>query len=878
MNKKEIYYKFIFPTYDNLSGLDSDPRPTSDGANQINEVRALCRACPERVITYDRLSQTLKNYVDKYLEIPKYFNLRNYWDSYPCQEGGMSLMVSHTPEVGGDFGGFTKFKASDNKIIYCSLMVSSGDFFYSWCLPEEVIVKSKLRDEVVRGRFHSNWYFNNDERVVYNNNNYGVVKKLRTDYPELYHGSGNDKVEYTAEEYINAGYPEGRGYPSAMNPHFGQEKRIFVQHYFAYPGFHYVYQATPKSYINFRDTSNNIYQTSDVYYRDSNGHIYHQVNYFDESGAVIPDVSNVSYTTENIINTDNAQDTIKNVQKIPANGNCGYFTESDNTPVTRYKYPYKDKAVHTREDSSHNLHYYIVLTAPLSTGVTELEVMPYFNVEEYKELTEDLKRDFIDLEVTRRILHYGDTGYENIQSSSTSNIPIIINPVDISFNNGHPSQDLSSFLTKTKGDPDYLSPLHPDRSSNNTVLSYEPPQEYIDRPPLQIPYNLLRYTLNDRPPFSDCETVLIMWVANSDPLAKAQDGITDVIPDGDIAKLHNLNWQQYAIPVSIRCCFKDDSCNTSRFLVVYPHGKTSVVDDEYMFHFRCAEKYKKNYFKEAMYLQDLIKYSNDYIITYQHKYYYNNGFDIQKYLFNEVQSAFKELYVKKAYVSGSYNRENQIYYIKVDNQSGNVYHIDTNLNICFAKGESGSDIFVPSEVLTRDKYSKWDFDDTYYGINNDWYINDDQFIALFDAQYKNNGSRVFTEVSGLLTLERSSDLRSFLRTIYSTDSFTWNDIYISSLGISPTNQVNNDSLKLSGKPTGNIILLTLGVLDGYINIGGTTYGCTKNQKIVVGFKNVFDYTYDGYHHFHYNSSTNQYELDDSTREYTVYIVNYPQIL
>lgn len=874
MNKQEIFYKFLFPTYDSISGLDSDPIPTSDGTDQISEVRALCKACPERVITYDRLNPTLKKYVDEYLKIPKYFNLRNYWDSYPCQEGGMSLMVSHTPEVGGDFGGYTKFKSTDNKTVYCSLMVSSGDFYYNWCLPEEVIAKSKLRDEVVRNRFHSNWYFNDDERVLYNNVNYGVVRKLKTDYPKLYHGSGDDKVEYTAEEYINEGYPEGRGYASAMNPHFGQEKRIFVQHYFSYPGFHYVYQGTAKSYINFRDANNNIYQASDVYYKDHNGNIYHQANYFDERGAVIPDVSNASYTTENIINSDNEAYTIKNVQKIPVDGSCGYFVEGTDTHVTRYKYYYQDKLVHTRKDSSDNTHYYIILSTPLPNGVTELEVIPYFNVEEYRELSEDLKRDFINLEVTRRILHHGDTGYENIQSSSTSDIPSIINPVDLRFNGGHPTQDLSDFLAKTKGDPDYLSPLHPDRSSNNTVLSFEPPQEYIDRPPLQIPYNLLRYALNDRPPFSDCETVLIMWVADSDPLAKESDGTTDVIPDGDIAELHNLNWQQYAIPVSIRCCFKDDSCNTSRFLVVYPHGHTSAVDDDYMFHFRCAEKYKISNFKEAMYLKDLIKYSNDYIITYQHKEYYNKGFDIQKYLFNEVQSAFKELYVKKAYVSGSYNRENQIYYIKVDNQNNNVYHIDTNLDICFAKGESSAVIFEPSEVLTRDKYEKWDFDDTSFGIDNDWYINDDQFIALFDAQYKNNGNRVFTEVSGLLTLERSSDLRAFLRTIYSANTSTWNDIYISSLGVSPTNQINNDSVKLSGKPKGNVILLTLGVLDGYINIGGTTYGSTKNHKIVVGLKNVFDYTYDGYHHFQYNSSTNQYELDDSTREYTAYIMDY----
>ena len=115
--KKEIYYKFIFPDYDSLSGSDSDPIPTSDGVDQVGEVRALCRACPSRVITYDQLTaenpidiyrdginswtstkkNSIKKYIDEYLKIPKYFNLRNYWDANACQEGGMSLMVSDSP-------------------------------------------------------------------------------------------------------------------------------------------------------------------------------------------------------------------------------------------------------------------------------------------------------------------------------------------------------------------------------------------------------------------------------------------------------------------------------------------------------------------------------------------------------------------------------------------------------------------------------------------------------------------------------------------------------------------------------------------------------------------------------------------------------------
>ena len=98
MNKTEVYYKFIFPTYESLSKKTGSQTVTSDGVDQIGEVKALCDACPDRVITYDRLNSTLKGYVDKYVSLPKYFNLRNYWDANPCQEGGMSLIVSHTPE------------------------------------------------------------------------------------------------------------------------------------------------------------------------------------------------------------------------------------------------------------------------------------------------------------------------------------------------------------------------------------------------------------------------------------------------------------------------------------------------------------------------------------------------------------------------------------------------------------------------------------------------------------------------------------------------------------------------------------------------------------------------------------------------------------
>ncbi len=940
--KKEIYYKFIFPNYDSLSGSDSDSFPTDDGVDQTGEVRALCRKCPERVITYDQLTatntkpmytngtngwsadkkNTIKNYIDEYLKIPKYFNLRNYWDTYKCQEGGMSLMVSGSPEIGGEYSHYTKFKVGD-KVVYCAVMISSGDFFYNFCLPEEVIEKSALRDEIVRSRFHSNWYFNNNERVTYNNTHYGIVKKLSTDYPKQYHVSGNNRVEYTEEEYINAGYPEGRGYTSAMNPHFGQEKRIFVQHYFAYPGFNYIYQGTAKSYINFRDSSGNVYKSSDVYYRDRNGVIYNQINYFDQSGAVIPDISNVNYITETVINANNSQ-IICDVQTIPTDGTCGYFLISDNTELTRYKYSYQKNLVHSRKVGN-TTHYFIKLASPLPTGETELDVDLYFNVEEYKELDEDLKRDFIDLEITRRILYYNNEYPSKLKYNGnsvdiipTGDIPIINNPVGINYNNG-PSQDLLEFMSKVKGDPTYLAPLHPNDSGTNTKLSYEPPEVYnasTGVPPLQIPYNLLRYTLNDRPPFTDCETVLVMWVANSDPLAKDSNGTTDVIPDGDIAGLHNLNWQQYAIPISCRCCFKnpDDRDHGSRhihnrFLIDYPKKwdyyytyngnhdnpandvfNISATKINYRFHTRRAEAYDSNSiddgtkFKEILYLQDLIRYSNDYIIAYQNSdaFYYNKGFDIQGYLFKNYSSDFAKLYVSKTFVSPSLNdghiesgatgvsmnQQGQFYYIRVnktDRQGNNVFDINTNgysssnRRICICKPNT-VDAFKPSDKIYRLNINneKWiynasnfikpttkvsilgeekdfGFDDISYHQTygyNDWFIYDSYLIALFK---KPNNINTLTK---RLTLTDHISLYN--------DLGKWENIYISSLGVTQYNPVLVDATFFGGSQT---TIYPLGILDNHIKLDDVAYGSTTNNKIVIGFANMLDYLQEDLYHF-----------------------------
>lgn len=759
--KKEIYYKFIFPTYESLSGSDSDPIPTSDGVDQIGEVRALCRECPERVITYDKLDSTLKSYVDTWVSIPKYFNLRNYWDANPCQEGGMSLIVSHTPENLGN--SWTKFKVG-TKTIYCSLVISSGDFFYGFTLPDEVIEKSGLRNEIVKPtqyvgngsktpllRFHSNWCLNTKER-----------------YEDEY----ND----------------------TLRAQTGQEKRVFVQHYFS-DGFNYGGQNPyPFYYVNFLDDkTDTVYDPlgANIHCKDITG------SYKDEYGY--------TYTGSN--------------KNLPPKDYVEYYYADDN------------ESNHLTVQT-YNSADFANLPDDVKGKTREMKV-----VEHASDYAEDLKYDFIDLEATRRILFYGD-GLRLFYGNSYRDI--------------HPIRDIPRIVGGTK-------------TGTDTVLSYEPPDEYVNAeytftynnysldntlnvtatgtPPLQIPYNLLRYCLNDRPPFSDCETVLVMWVADSDP---------NNVVDGDVAALHGLNWQQYAIPISCRCCFKEnDTCNTDRFLVLYPHGATGEAKDEYAFHFRRTDKYDGT-FKEALYLQDLIRYSNDYIISLRYKSLEANF--IQRYLFENARSSFKELYVRKGYEYT--NREKQFYYVKVDKS---LYDIDTNIETCFVKPGTTTQ-FEPSTAL-EDKYQDWDLD------KEDWVIRDDWFIALFAT----NNTAISTS-TGKLTLIDSPDLKSKLISIDGRHS--WEDIYLSSLGISPYSQIDHDFMKLSGSISGDTVMLPLDVLDGHIQIGNTRYGSTINNKVVIGFKDVFDYTNDDCHHFYYDSDTDSYILTKNQDYlYTAYVMS-----
>lgn len=762
-NKTEIYYKFIFPTYDSLSTKTDNQPVTSDGLDQIGEVKALCDACPDRVITYDKLNTTLKSYVDAWVSIPKYFNLRNYWDANPCQEGGMSLIVSHTPENLGN--PWTKFTVG-SKTIYCSLVVSSGDFFYGFTLPDEVIEKSGLRDEVVKLtqfnvengktlllRFHSNWCIN------------------------------------TKEKYVD-------GYNDVLNTQVGQEKRVFVQHYFN-NGFNYGGQASGNAFyrVDFIDNDNNAYRpfSGNIHCIDTLG------NNKDEQGY--------PYTGS--------------FKNLPPPDYVKYYYINEDIPANR---------VSIRESTS-----------------DESEVIRV--VEHASDYAEDLKHDFIDLEATRRILFYHNKTQLNYKLNAIDDIRDI-----------HPTRDIPHIIGSATG--------------KDTTVSYEPPDEYLNKdytytynsfdangnliqnsdtvkgtPPLQIPYNLLRYCLNDRPPFSDCETVLVMWVADSDP---------NNVADGDVAALHALDWQQYAIPISVRCCFKDDTYNTDRFLVLYPHGETGEAKDEYAFHFRRSAKYDGS-FKEALYLQDLIRYSNDYIISYRNITYSNyDAFDIQRHLLSKASTAFRELYVRKAYNSGANNRENQFYYVKVNSDAYDINSTSTSLKTCFVNPGTVTQ-FKPSEVLTSDKYIDWDLD------NNDWKIRDDWFIALFDKS-------VFDIRSGTLTLVDATNLKSKLNDIASDDN-EWNDIYLSSFGISPYNQTNKDFLKLADSYSGSMVMLPLDVLDGHIQIGDIRYGSTINNKVVIGFKDVFDYTDEGYHHFKYINGSYVLANENQDYLYTAYVMS-----
>lgn len=870
--KKEVYYKFFFPNYNSLSTSTSGSNfiPDSDGVDQSGEVRALCNECPERVITYDQLKETnsnnlismyktawetnrpqtqifsrsfIKKCIDKYLEFPKYFNLRNYWDANVCQEGGMSLMVSDSPEVGGDYGGYTRFtiKENDNdeneleKYVYCSVMISSGDFFYSFCLPSDILNKSGLLDEVVTSKFHSNWYLKN--------------------------GSGKGWFDYNDEKNRWWYYSSTIGHP--RNPGVNTEKSVFVPHYFL-------------------------------------------------QGNVVPLGKKWS---------GDGEDTLVDLHFDP---NDPEYTSADrrvysNQYVTRTNLPCTDN---------------------------DLIGLPYGstgrNISGYNSKMEDLKRDFIELEATRRILYYNENDSTKLKYTdgsirtihSTSDIPHIVSGFGyntvLSFN--APDEYINDNYTYTYTTYEVVGTTTNPRTGEqedvyDNVIHEEPAH---GTPPLQIPYDLLRYCLNDRPPFTDCETVLVMWIAT--PYKVGVNKITpDTISTGDVAALNRLNWQQYAIPISCRCCFKNSTDTDSfiqghqgshkhvhnRFLVKYPFNYWSIGNSNsystfeensnlvYRYHTRRAGSYKATDssnvdFKEVLFLQDLVHYSDNYIIVYQNTNYLNYGFDIQGYLLKKYSNAFKQLYVEKTYYNpgngyngteggkgNSNNHENQLYYIKVDeiyadeqNNTIQVFDINTNgysssnRRICICK-PSTTDVFKPSDVIYRLNINdqKWDphgsvaasrkvkilnkirdfnFDDvTYYkkyGYN-DWRIADNYFFTLFDANYKVGDTKIFTKHTECqFSIINSDQLHTTLN---------WDDIYISSFGISQYNPVYIDALY---HHTGQgIAYYSLGILDNYIALDGVAYGSTTNGKIIVGFENMLDFNYEDAYHFKYYAEDHMYK-------------------
>ncbi len=829
--KKEIYYKFIFPDYDSLSGSDSDPIPTSDGVDQVGEVRALCRACPSRVITYDQLTaknpidiyrdginswtstkkNSIKKYIDEYLKIPKYFNLRNYWDANACQEGGMSLMISDSPELGVDLQTYTKFNVG-GKTVYCAVMVSSGDFFYNFCLPDEVIEKSGLRENIVTEKFHSNWFITTNDIT------------LQRTIPRAVHFNNSDRVYYdkdpSSHQYmLDSNYP---GYPytnlmtfnspQPANPKIGSEKRVFVQKYFS----------------NFFQYGLQGGGTAVTQYADFNEDLKRDFIALE--------------TTRRILYYNNNDTTLKN----PDNNNIITITPTNDIPII-------DRGI----------------SPTMPTGVIG-------GLAWWRDTAND------DYSAPININQY------NVTSNKWEEITVYTKPA-YAANNCATLRNMSKLVVKQ---------IHENinQLGKNTVTSYEPPDIYRTDsggcPPLQIPYNLLRYAMNDRPPFTDCETVLIMWVADRDPMSDDVKTVQD---------LHNCKFEQYAIPISVRCCSKDSTNHINdRFLVDYPRkwsiqkNNDNIVDENksrlaYRYHTRRAGYKDTAEFPEVMYLQDLAHYSNnDNILVYQNSSYINIGFDVQGYLLKNYADSFEKLYALKTYyqtsvtgsAAASNNQNGQLYYIRVNENDANnqkVFDINTtnydatsNRRICICKPNS-TDIFKPSEKIYRknvngDKWNQngtiapsgdvsilgvtrhWNFDDvnyhTQYGYN-DWRIDDNSFITLFNANHKVNNNKTFSRLENCkLELVNSQSLYNIL----GNEDDRWDDIYISSLGVTRYNPVLIDAIFHGGQ--GNTIY-SIGVLDNHIKLNGKTYGSSTNNKIVVGFANMLDFHIEDLYHFKY---------------------------
>lgn len=839
--KKEIYYKFIFPDYNSLSGSDSDPIPKSDGTNQIGEVRSLCRACPSRVITYDQLAAatpitmyadswsaekraSIKKYIDEYLKIPKYFNLRNYWDANVCQEGGMSLMVSDSPELGVDLQTYTKFIV-DGKTIYCAVMISSGDFFYNFCLPDEVIEKSGLREKIVTEKFHSNWFISEDDQLI-----------QRT-VPRAIVFNNSDHVDYHKNESYYSYIPDPNypGYPydglmdfyspSDVNPKVGSEKRVFVQKYFS-DFFQYGLQGGGKAVKNYTDLNEDLKR--DFIALEATRRIL----YYNSD-------------TTKLTNPNNEIVKITSTSDIP-------IIDTDISPKMQ---PGVAQGLAWWKDSSDSDQY-----------KTPIEINKYNSTtKEWEKVTVYTREDY--------------------------------------------ARDNCALLRKMSKIVTTQLVKNIDELGKNTATSYEPPRVYRTEEhgcqPLQIPYNLLRYAMNDRPPFTDCETVLIMWVADKDPMS------TDVTT---VADLHNCNFEQYAIPISVRCCSTDSTNHIhDRFLVDYPrkwsihNNDDNTVDKSksrlaYRYHTRRAES---TTFPEVMYLQDIAYCSNDHILVYQNSSYINKGFDVQGYLLKNYKDSFEKLYALKTYyktsvtdsAAASNNQNGQLYYIRVNENDANnqkVFDINTanydaisNRRICICKPNS-TDIFKPSEKIYRKNVNggkwnptgtiapsgdvsilgvtrHWNFDDVNYHTQfgyNDWRIDDNSFITLFNANHKVNNKPVFTMLENCeLEIVNSQELYNILGN--ATDR--WDDIYISSLGVTRYNPVLIDAIFHGGQ--GNIIY-SIGVLDNHIKLNNTAYGSSTNNKIVVGFANMLDFHIEDLYHFKYIN--NEYKSVKTTLDLATY--------
>jgi hypothetical protein len=672
INYEKINYKFIFPTYNNI---------------KTTSVKTLIDNNKEFVKTYEQLGSVEKSYIDEYISIPKYFDLRVFADDTKGTDDisaqqreiyGFSLIVSHSPEVlYKTTHAWTKFH-KNNKVIYCSIIVSSGDFYYNFNLPDEVLEKSKLRDHIVASHFHSNWYA-------------------------------------TASECKNY-----QKYFATINPQrdTGAEKDVFI-------------------------------------------------------------VKNFKPSLTYSIRLEKTGDTLK---------------------------PW----------------------VPTS----------------YDTIKQDLKKVFIDLEVTRRILCNGNSG--------------------------------ANYISSISGIPQVLS-----GTGTNTVLSFSPPQEYLNHPPMPIKYWQLRDALNNRDPYGDCETVLVMWVADSDP---------SNIADGNVTALHNLNWKQYAVPISVRCCKADtgssNAYNTKRFLISYPLDKQSDNNYLYRFHTRCNDIYNKNIFKEALYLQQLIEYSRDYAVVYYNRGYINtaslktNYFNIHKALFsnNNTKGLFKELYIRKECSSMTNNAQKQNYYIKLT--KNNEYRIaastDNTTYILSANNNDQSDVLNPnsshvynSNAITVSDYLKNKYANWYFNSSTDWKLDGTFFITLFGL-----GNNAIKTITGTIELVNAAALYKGLRETWSY-SYTWDDIYLSSFGIATKINWGNADHLLKGQ-TDPQPVIPFEFLDGIIKIGGTVYGSKINNKVIIGFKDVYDYKYStkDYNHFRYNAASGSYKLVNNTAQlFTAYYID-----